>query len=308
MLPLPVDLDREVREAEAEVDRADAQVRVSVGVLRQRFLDRLPWLVGAGIGVAIYLLLPRSRRAVPATRGFIGRSPWSRLAAPLVNLLISRGVGLLTAVVAAMVARKPAKPLATVPHVDLDRYAGMWFEIARLPTRAEDRCERDVTATYEVMDSGLRVINRCRRADGRIKSAVGRARVVGDRTNARLQVSFAPSFLDALPFVWGDYWILDLADDYDAAMVGTPDRKHLWLLSRTPSLAWNRTQRIHRARRSARIRHGQIGVHRANGASRAACAGAPDQRRRPSFASRAARDRRRVARRIGTQWQWYGAC
>ena len=168
-----------------------------------------------------------------------------------------------------------------------------------MPTRAEDRCERDVTATYEVTDSGLRVINRCRRADGRIRSAVGRARVVEDRTNARLQVSFAPSFLDALPFVWGDYWILDLADDYDAAMVGTPDRKHLWLLSRTPSLAWNRTQRLHRARQSARIRHGQIAVHRANRASGAVGAGAPDQRRRPSFGSRAARDRRRVARRIG---------
>ncbi len=237
MLPLPVDLDREVREAEAEVYRADAQVGVSVGMLKQRFVDRLPWLVGAGIGVAIYLLLPRSRRALPATRALVGRSPWAGLAAPLVNLLISRGVGLLTAVVAAMIARKPAKPLATVAHVDLDRFAGMWFEIARMPTRAEDRCERDVTATYEVMDSGLRVINRCRRADGRIKSAVGRARVVGDRTNARLQVSFAPSFLDALPLVWGDYWILDLADDYGAAMVGTPDRKHLWLLSRTPTLA-----------------------------------------------------------------------
>jgi len=236
MLPLPDDLDREVSEAEAEVSRADAQVRASYGALKQRFRDRLPWLASAGIGIAIYLLLPRSRRTTSAARAVTGRSPWSRLTVPLLNLLVSRGVGLLTAVIAAMVARKPARPLATVPHVDLDRYAGMWFEIARMPTRAEDRCERDVTATYAVTDSGLSVINRCRRADGRIRSAVGRARVVEDRTNARLQVSFAPSFLDALPFVWGDYWILDLADDYDAAMVGTPDRKHLWLLSRTPSL------------------------------------------------------------------------
>ena len=197
-----------------------------------------------------------------------------------------------------MVARKPAKPLATVAHVDLDRYAGMWFEIARLPTRAEDRCERDVTATYEVMDSGLRVINRCRRADGRIKSAVGRARVVEDRTNARLQVSFAPSFLDALPFVWGDYWILDLADDYDAAMVGTPDRKHLWLLSRTPSLPGTELSAfIARADQqgfdTARLVYTEQTVRQAPPAS-----GTPDQRRRPSFASRAARDRRRVPRRI----------
>jgi apolipoprotein D and lipocalin family protein len=236
MLPGPDALDRDVSEAEAEVSRADAQVRASYGALKQRFRDRLPWLAGAGIGIAIYLLLPRSRRTPRSAWAVAGRSPWSSLTVSLLNLLVSRGIGPLTAVIAAMVARKPARPLATVAHVDLDRYAGMWFEIARMPTRAEDRCECDVTATYAVTDSGLSVINRCRRADGRIRSAVGRARVVEDRTNARLQISFAPSFLDALPFVWGDYWILDLADDYDAAMVGTPDRKHLWLLSRTPSL------------------------------------------------------------------------
>ena len=173
MLPSAGDLDREVSEAEAEVSRADAQVRASYGTVKQRFRDRLPWLAGAGIGIAIFLLLPRSRRTTRSAWAVTSGSPWSRLTVPLLNLLVSRGIGLLTAVVAAMVARKPAKPLATVPHVNLDRFAGTWFEIARMPTHAEDKCERDVTASYEVTDSGLRVVNRCRRADGRMKSAAG---------------------------------------------------------------------------------------------------------------------------------------
>jgi len=239
MLPRADDMERRVREAEADVNRADAQVGTAVAVLKRRVRDRLPWIAGAGIaGLATYLLVPRRGRA-PAFDGWHRRgrgTPWQSLAAPLVNLLVTRGIGLLTAVVATLAARKREKPPATVPHVDLARYAGQWFEIARLPTRSEDRCDRDVTATYELQGAGLRIVNRCRRADGRMRSAVGRARVAEGLHTARLQISFAPSFLDPIPFVWADYWILDLADDYSAALVGTPDRKHLWLLSRTPTL------------------------------------------------------------------------
>jgi lipocalin len=239
MLPRVGDMDRLVDEAEAEVNRADVQVRTAAAVAKRRLLDRLPWIAGAGIaGLAAYLLVPRRARRQLPTGGWYQRriTPWQSLAAPLVNLLVSRGIGLLTAVVAAIAARKPEKPPATVPHVDLGRYAGQWFEIARLPSRSEDRCDRDVTATYELQGTGLRVFNRCRRADGRMISAVGHARVAEGRNSARLQVSFAPSFLDPIPFVWSDYWVLELADDYSAALVGTPNRKHLWLLSRTPSL------------------------------------------------------------------------
>jgi len=63
------------------------------------------------------------------------------------------------------------------------------------------------------------------------------ARVVDDRTRARLKVRFAPALLSFLPFVWGDYWILALGDAYEWAVVGTPDRRCLWVLSRTPRLA-----------------------------------------------------------------------
>jgi apolipoprotein D and lipocalin family protein len=240
MLPSTDDMDRLVREAEAEVSRADAQVGTAVTVLKRRVRDRLPWIAGTAIaGLAAYLLVPRRDRHAPPAGGWYRRRqsmPWQSLARPLVNLLVSRGIGLLTAVVAALAARKPERPPATVPHVDLARYAGQWFEIARLPTRAESGCDRDVTATYEAQGSGLRIVNRCRRANGRMRSAVGHARLADGFNSARLQISFAPSFLDPIPFVWADYWVLDLADDYSAALVGTPDRKHLWLLSRTPTL------------------------------------------------------------------------
>jgi apolipoprotein D and lipocalin family protein len=80
------------------------------------------------------------------------------------------------------------------------------------------------------------VINRCRTAPGDITEAKGVARVVDTRTFAKLKVRFAPAALSFLPFVWGDYWIVGLADDYSWAVVGSPDRSYLWILARTPVL------------------------------------------------------------------------
>jgi apolipoprotein D and lipocalin family protein len=236
MLPLVDDLDKQVEQAEAEVMRADERVSRGLARLKRRWSDRMPWVAGLGVAgiAAAFFLLPRHRG--PGQAGRRGGQSWARVASPMLNLLMSRGIGMLTAAAAGMAARKTNKPLATVPHVDINRYAGQWFEIARLPISTEKKCERDVTAHYEVRDGGLRVTNRCRQANGRMKTAVGHARLVDTRTQAKLQISFAPSFLDALPFVWADYWILELADDYSAAMVGTPDRRFLWLLGRTPSL------------------------------------------------------------------------
>ena len=124
----------------------------------------------------------------------------------------------------------------TVPGVDLQRYAGDWYEVARLPNRFQRRCLGDVRATYTVRPDGrLDVLNQCRTGDGAI-DAKGIARVVDTRTSAKLKVRFAPAALSFLPFVWGDYWILGLAPDYSWSVVGSPDRKYLWILSRTPGL------------------------------------------------------------------------
>jgi apolipoprotein D and lipocalin family protein len=132
--------------------------------------------------------------------------------------------------------QKPG-PVRTVEVVDLDRYVGEWFEIARFPNTFQRGCAGDVLATYAKRSDGrIDVINRCRGEDGHVTEARGVARVVDSRSFARLKVRFAPAVLSFLPFVWGDYWILGLADDYAWAVVGSPDRKYLWILARTATL------------------------------------------------------------------------
>jgi apolipoprotein D and lipocalin family protein len=124
-----------------------------------------------------------------------------------------------------------------VDYVDLTRYVGEWFEIARLPNRFQRTCTGDVLARYASRPDGrLDVVNQCRTVDGPIQ-AQGVARIVDTRTSAKLKVRFAPAMLSFIPWVWGDYWILGLADDYAWAVVGSPDRAYLWILSRTPTLS-----------------------------------------------------------------------
>jgi len=132
-----------------------------------------------------------------------------------------------------------AGPVSPVPHVDLDKYAGRWFEIARYPNRFQTSCAGDVIVQYTRMEDGrIRVVNTCRRADGSITEASGVARPAGgDTSGARLEVRFAPAFLSFLPAVWGDYWIIGLAPDYSWAVVGEPSRKYLWVLARTPEVS-----------------------------------------------------------------------
>lgn len=126
-----------------------------------------------------------------------------------------------------------SKSVQVVPSVDLSRYTGKWYEIARLPNRFQKDCSGEVTATYSLLSEGrLKVVNECRKQGG-IKRAEGEARKrARNEVNSKLKVRFAPSWLAWLPFVWGDYWIIELAPDYSYSVVGTPDRKYLWILSR----------------------------------------------------------------------------
>ena len=122
------------------------------------------------------------------------------------------------------------KPLRTVERVDLKRYMGTWYEIARLPTRFQKDCLAAV-AMYSLREDGeVDVVNRCRqgRLDGPIKLAKGRA-WRADESGAKLKVSFFWPFR-------GDYWVLELGDGYEYAVVGEPDRRYLWVLSRTPKM------------------------------------------------------------------------
>ncbi len=122
--------------------------------------------------------------------------------------------------------------LQTVEVVDLNRYLGTWYEIARYPHRFQKDCVA-TKAIYTMREDGLiDVYNECREksVDGPLKSARGKARVVDQRTNAKLEVSFFWPF-------WGDYWIIDLAPSYRWAVVGHPSRKYLWVLSRDPIMS-----------------------------------------------------------------------
>lgn len=126
--------------------------------------------------------------------------------------------------------------LNTVAHVDLDRYLGTWYEICRLPLKWEPEGARDITATYKLNEGGtIRVDNRCLDEEGKPTQALGQAKPVDD-SNARLTVSFLPEYLRWIPFTKGDYWIIRLAEDYGVSLVGTPDRRNLWLLARRHDL------------------------------------------------------------------------
>ncbi len=133
--------------------------------------------------------------------------------------------------------RNGRQELRVVPSVDLARYAGRWYEIARLPNRFQRSCAGEVTANYTLRDDGkVTVVNECRRQNGNTIRAEGLARPTRHNSTAKLEVRFAPSFLSFLPLVWGDYWIVDLASNYSYAVVGTPDRRYFWILSRTPQM------------------------------------------------------------------------
>ncbi len=145
---------------------------------------------------------------------------------------------LLASALAASAAGSGVAEPTTVARVDLDRYAGRWYEIARYPNRFQKRCTGDVVARYTLeADGTIGVDNGCRDGRGGERRAHGVARNVStDGSNSKLKVRFAPRVLAWLPFVWANYWILALADDYSYAVVGTPDREYLWILSRSPAL------------------------------------------------------------------------
>jgi len=153
--------------------------------------------------------------------------------------LISTSLCVLTILPSIAIAAGTATDDVTaVASLDLQRYAGQWYEIGRLPNRFQRDCESDVTATYVLREDGrIDVINRCKKNDGEMMEATGIARLASEEEPAsKLKVRFAPAFTSFLPFVWADYWVIGLAPDYSYAVVGHPNREYLWILSRTPTL------------------------------------------------------------------------
>lgn len=143
-------------------------------------------------------------------------------------------LALMLAACARPVYRDTDVPIEPVAQVDLERYAGRWYEVARFPVWFQDGCV-GVTADYAQRPDGrIDVLNACRveTLDGRVRTASAVARAVDD-TGARLKVRFLPW----LPFIEGDYWIIHLDEDYASAVVAIPSGRAGWILSRDPAIA-----------------------------------------------------------------------
>lgn len=127
--------------------------------------------------------------------------------------------------------------LVTIPALDVPRYMGTWYEIAKYPNRFQKKCVGNTRADYSAQADGkVRVLNRCTTKEGDVSEAIGEARQIGGSTSPKLEVRFAPAWLSFIPLVWGNYWVIDLDPGYQAVAVSEPTREYLWVLSRTPDM------------------------------------------------------------------------
>lgn len=227
----------EIEAAERAVRVADLRAANTGRQLRANWRAKGPVIMATAASAMLLRQVLRARRKVPKDRvRGQGVGAWFKAYGPYISALGPQALTAASALVAAVVAKNAKKALASAAHVDLDRFVGSWFEIARLPERGDKDCVSDARATYARTDDGLRLLSLCRRENGTIRRSTGRAKLADDATQARFKISYSHSALDALPFVWSDYTIIDVADDYSTAIIGASDRKHLWLLSRKPTV------------------------------------------------------------------------
>ncbi len=134
-------------------------------------------------------------------------------------------------------AQQGDQAVKTIASLDVPRYLGTWYEIAKFPNWFQKKCVSNTKAVYTAKpDGNLRVLNSCKTAGGETSEAEGLARQMGAKDSPKLEVRFAPEWLSFLPMVWGDYWVIDLDPQYQVAAVSDPRREYLWVLSRTPQL------------------------------------------------------------------------
>lgn len=146
-----------------------------------------------------------------------------------------------------------------MPKVELDRYLGKWYEIAKYPNKFQKQCVGNTTATYSRKQNGrLEVLNECLKKDGTMEAAKGEAKIADKQTNSKLKVRFAPGFISFLPFVWANYWVIDLAPDYSYAVIGEPGRDYFWILAREPEMDDATYQQILRRAESMGFSPGRV--------------------------------------------------
>ena len=134
----------------------------------------------------------------------------------------------------------------TVESVDINKYMGQWYEVASIPTRFQKDCV-GTNAIYTLLENGeVEINNICRKftLDGELSLQKGRGRVVDTVSNSKLEISFVGPFIGDTWFFWADYWILELGENYEYAVIGTPSKKFLWVLSREKTLDQNLYEEI----------------------------------------------------------------
>ncbi len=156
--------------------------------------------------------------------------PRSLLVSLLALLFISIGASQVN-------AQQSDQAVKTIATLDVPRYLGTWYEIAKFPNWFQKKCVGNTKAVYSVKpDGNLKVLNSCKIASSETSEAEGAARQIGPKDSPKLEVRFAPEWLSFLPLVWGDYWVIDLDPQYQVAAVSDPRREYLWVLSRTPQI------------------------------------------------------------------------
>jgi apolipoprotein D and lipocalin family protein len=250
------DLDELIAAAERAVVARDRRVRDALRDVGSRLRQRSVGIALSAVWAVLAVLLWRRGhgdrqvlRGKGLRLGSVLRSASALLGGEIGKVFPAGLPRFFAGLVAPFLARFFAARPAAVPDsgtrsegdeatIDLSRFLGRWYEVARLPCAAEERCASDVTATYERdprdAEDTLRVVAECLGRNGRWRTRRGIARVVPGYANTRLEVSFAAALLRFLPAFWSEWRILFVDAEYTLALVGTADRRHLWLLSRSP--------------------------------------------------------------------------
>jgi len=268
-----VDLDQRILEVEQRLIAREERWRHGVDTLRARARrvaspNRLLLPLGGALFGTVLLRMWRRSGAARATspvisaasgqhRGGNAEAPWISLIAlawPLVPARWRTRVSPATAstlvaiglpVLQGLLGSRRVPPPVAATDVDMARYAGTWYEVAALPSRFESSCAGQPRAHYTPRwDGSVEIVNSCPDKSGRTREVKGIALPVEGGFGAKLRVSLWPMWLRWLPLAWSDYWILHVDEAYSEALVATPDRRNLWLLSRRPNMSPARIQAL----------------------------------------------------------------
>ena len=183
-------------------------------------------------GIALAIIIPLAAFSAYAATPPVNAAPMAA------NAAMDKTTTETLSIEPSAIIHKSANTPTTVDSVDLNQYAGTWYEIGRLPMYFQRKCAGDVTANYaqKADGKGIVVTNKCMAEDGSEIVAEGLAKPV-DESGSKLKVTFLPSWIRWLPVGRADYWVLARDADYKTALVGTPDKDYLWLLARSPNIS-----------------------------------------------------------------------